>query len=67
MGEQFQLRNEHGVVRMVMTKYEGYNWPAMVQDPVAVLKEINNFQYRDGDLIVCSYPRTGRNTNVYYI
>ena len=60
MAEKVDIKNEQGVVRMSTQKYEGIIWPPMIQDPVKRVEDTLNFPYKDGDLFVCSYPRTGK-------
>ena len=59
MAEEVEMKNEHGVVRVKLLKYEGIIWPPMIKDPIKTVEETKKFQYQDGDLFVCSYPRTG--------
>lgn len=61
MAEQFLMKNKDGVVRMTTLKYEGIVWPTIVPDPVKAVDDAKKFPYKDGDLFVCSYPRTGSN------
>lgn len=61
MVETVDIKNQQGVVRMTTLKYEGIIWPPNVQDPVQRVNDTWNFPYKDGDLFVCSYPRTGSN------
>ena len=60
MVETVDIKNQQGVVRMTTLKYEGIIWPPNVQDPVQRVNDTWNFPYKDGDLFVCSYPRTGK-------
>ena len=61
MAEEVEfMRNRQGAVRMKVLKYEGIIWPPMIKDPVKTVEEHKKFPYQDGDLFVCSYPRTGR-------
>lgn len=59
MAEPVQIKNEQGTVRMTLLKYEDILWPPPVQEPVKTVTDQWNFPYKDGDLFVCSYPRTG--------
>ena len=51
---------------MSKQKYEGIIWPPMIQDPVKRVEDTLNFPHKDGDLFVCSYPRTGK-TSIYLL
>ena len=60
MAEEIELmKNEQGMVRMKVLKYEGIIWPPIIKDPVKTVEETKKFQYQDGDLFVVSFPRTG--------
>lgn len=57
--ERLEIKNEQGIVRMTFQKYESILWTPFTKDPVKAVNDTRNFPYKDGDLIVCSYPRTG--------
>lgn len=61
MAEPVQIKNEQGTVRWTLLKYEGILWPPQFQDPVKTANDIRNFPHKDGDLFVCSQPKTGSN------
>ena len=60
MVERIELKDKKGTVRMITQKYEGIIWSPIVQDPVKRVHDTWDFPYKDGDVFVCSYPRTGR-------
>ena len=62
MAETVVIKSQQGDVRMTTKRYEGIIWPPMVQDPVKRVEDTWNFPYKDGDLFVCSYPRTGKSS-----
>ena len=59
MAERIEIKDQYGTVQKVFFKYEGMLWPSVVQDPVRRVQDTWDFPYKDGDLFVCSHPKTG--------
>ena len=60
MAERIEIKDRNGSVFKEVLKYEGILWPKVVHDPVQRVRDTWDFPYMDGDMFVCSYPKTGK-------
>ena len=56
-----EVKNKDGSLAFKCWDTDGKNLPLKMKNPDAQLKEINELEYKEGDVIVTSYPKTGTN------
>ena len=60
MAREIECRDLDGT-GMTLLDYDGYILPKRILDPHRKLQEVEQFAYKDGDVFLCSYPKTGNN------
>ena len=60
MPEEIEVKNGDGSTAFKCWDMDGLYLPLRCKDPVKRLKDINEMEYKDGDIHIVSYPKVGR-------
>ena len=55
-----EVRHKDGTLAFKCWEKDGLKLPLRVKDPDARFKEIKELEYKDGDIIIVSYPKVGK-------
>ena len=60
MPEEIEVKNGDGSTAFKCWDMDGLYLPLRCKDPVKRLKDINEMEYKEGDIHIVSYPKVGR-------
>ena len=71
MAQEVEFRDKDGT-GMSLLKYDNLLLPKRWNNPPCKLEEVKNFSYKEGDVFLCSYPKTGKiffclNIAIYFL
>ena len=58
--ELLEIKNKDDTLAFKCWEINGIKLPLRVKDPDARFKELKELEYKDGDLIIASYPKVGK-------
>ena len=58
--ELLEVKHKDETVAFKCWEIDGIKLPLRVKDPDARFKEIKELEYKDGDIIIATYPKVGK-------
>ena len=58
--ELLEIKNKDDTLAFKCWEINGIKLPLRVKDPDARFKELKELEYKDGDLIIATYPKVGK-------